>query len=161
MVRVVVMGVAGSGKTTVGRALADRLSVPFLDADDAHPPENVAKMSAGIPLTDHDRAPWLDRLGHAIAGHDRIVVTCSALKRRYRDRLRNAASVTFVFLDVGPGDARRRVEGRTDHFMGVEMIDSQFAALERPRSDEVDVLSLDGSLDVATLIDSIVGQLLD
>lgn len=159
MLRVVVMGVAGAGKTTVGRALAARLGARFVDADDAHPPANLAKMAAGIPLTDADREPWLDRLRAELAGHDRIVVTCSALKRAYRDRLRDAGGVRFAFLDVDADEATRRVATRADHFMGAGMVDSQFAALERPTDDERDVIVVDARADVPSQMDAIVARL--
>lgn len=146
MTRIVVMGVAASGKTTVGRAVADELDLEFLDADAAHPAENIAKMAAGIPLTDADRAPWLERLRDALAGSDRIVITCSALKREYRDTLRTAADdVTFVFLDVPQAEIERRIRRRRNHFMKAEMVASQFAALERPSAEETDVVIIDAS----------------
>lgn len=140
-VRIVVMGVAGSGKTTVGVALAERLATEFVDADDAHPAANVAKMRAGMPLTDADRRPWLltlrDRLGSSSA-----IVACSALKRDHRDVLREAGQVRFVFLDVDEATAAGRVSERTDHFMKASMVRSQFDTLERPSADECDVVSV-------------------
>lgn len=149
MSRVVVMGVAASGKTTVGRKLAAELDHEFLDADAAHPPENVAKMSAGIPLTDVDRAPWLARLHDALAGSREIVVTCSALKRAYRDELRTAGDadtpVQFVFLDVPEAEIERRIRRRRGHFMKAEMVASQFEAFEPPGPDEDDVAVVDAS----------------
>lgn len=146
MTRVVVMGVAASGKTTVGRAVADELDLEFLDADAAHPPDNIAKMSAGIPLTDADRAPWLRRLRDALAESDDIVVTCSALKRSYRDVLRTGADdITFVFLDVPQAEIERRIRRRRNHFMKAEMVASQFATLEWPADDETDVVVVDAS----------------
>lgn len=149
MTRIVVMGVAASGKTTIGRRLARDLGLEFLDADDAHPPENIAKMSAGIPLTDDDRGPWLDRLRQVLSQSDSIVVTCSALKRDYRDVLRAAGTdddpVWFVFLDVPRDEIVRRIERRRDHFMKADMVDSQFAALEPPGAGEDDVAIIDVS----------------
>lgn len=152
MLRVVVMGVAGSGKTTVGERLAERWQARFVDADSVHPPANVAKMAAGIPLDDADRAPWLRRLQDELASSDAIVVTCSALKRRYRDALREAGDVTFVFLDVGRDVAAERVGGRRDHFMKTGMVESQFAVFERPQPDEHDIVTVDGSLPVDTIV---------
>ena len=137
--RIVVMGVAGSGKTTVGQALAERLGARFVDGDDLHPPENVAKMSAGEPLDDHDRAPWLDAVASTLASSATIVVACSALRGVYRDRLRRAGEVTFVHLDLDEHTALERVTGRHDHFMGAEMVASQFATLE-PTHGEPDVI---------------------
>src|SRR6478752_5823950 len=116
-VRIVVMGVAGSGKTTVGRDLADALGAAFLDADSVHPPANVAKMSAGEPLTDDDRWPWLARLRAELRSSESIVVACSALKRRYRDLLRHAGEVRFVFLDLDADAARDRATHREGHYM--------------------------------------------
>ncbi len=134
-----VMGVSGSGKTTVGAALAQRLRVPFADADDFHPPENVAKMSAGIPLDDADRIPWLESIGAWLAAHaaDGGVVSCSALRRRYRDVLRAAApGQLFVHLAGSPETVARRVAGRPGHFMPASLVESQFATLEPLGADE-------------------------
>ncbi len=142
---VVVMGVAGSGKTTVGAALAGLVGVDFLDGDDLHPTSNVEKMHAGHPLTDADRWPWLDRVGGALADAARanhgLVVACSALKRAYRDRIRAAAGpdLLFVFLDVSQDEAHRRLRVRLDHFMPAALLDSQFDTLESPEG-EADVL---------------------
>ena len=132
VMRVVVMGVAGSGKTTVGARVADRLGARFLDADDLHPPANIDKMAAGQPLDDHDRRPWLQHVRDELRGEESIVVACSALTRRYRDVLRQAGGVQFVFLDLDAVTARQRTEHRTGHFMGTSMIVSQFEALEPP-----------------------------
>lgn len=135
---IVVMGVSASGKTSAGQALARRLGCDFVDGDDLHPPANVAKMSAGTPLTDEDRWPWLDRVG-AILGDARahprgVVIACSALRKIYRDRIRAAAGrgVGFVFLDITRAEAARRIAGRRGHFMPASLLDSQFATLERP-----------------------------
>src|SRR6056297_3550354 len=100
--RIVVMGVSGSGKTTTGLRLAHALGVEYLDADDAHPDANVEKMAAGIPLTDDDRRPWLVELTAQLARRQRVVITCSALKRAYRDTLRGAGGATFVYLRLPP-----------------------------------------------------------
>ncbi|MGE3857551.1 MAG: gluconokinase [Dehalococcoidia bacterium] len=138
---VVVMGVSGAGKTTVGRALAARLGWAFLDADDLHPAANVAKMAAGQPLTDTDRAPWLDAVAAHIAAWDAEgrsgVVACSALRRGYRDRLATACDgVRFVHLDVPPAIARERLAKRAGHFMPASLLDSQYATLEPIADDE-------------------------
>jgi len=133
---VVLMGVCGCGKSTIGRALAAELDWPFLDADTVHPQANVAKMAAGIPLTDEDRWPWFDRIvaemrRHAAAGKH-VVIACSALKQAYRDRLATGGSVRFVYLK---GDAKTiapRLAGRTGHFMPPSLLESQFATLEEP-----------------------------
>ncbi|MCX7892988.1 MAG: gluconokinase [Burkholderiales bacterium] len=134
---VVVMGVAGAGKTTVGRLLARHLAARFADADDFHPPENVAKMRAGVALDDADRAPWLARLNALVAASaaagEPLVLACSALKRAYRERLADGVpGVRFVFLD-GPRELlARRLAGRTGHYMNPDLLDSQLATLERP-----------------------------
>ncbi|NRQ35209.1 gluconokinase [Nonomuraea sp. NN258] len=155
------MGVTGSGKTTVGGALAARLGVPFADADDFHSPANVAKMSAGVPLDDADRRPWLRSIGrwlheHAGAG---AVVGCSALKRAYRDLLRaDAPSTCFVHLDGDAETIRRRVAARPGHFMPESLVASQFATLEPLQDDEPGVV-LDLSLPVADLVSAAVAAL--
>lgn len=135
----VVMGVAGSGKTVVGSALAERLGLPFRDADTFHPAANVQKMAAGHPLDDQDRAPWLQAVGAWLADHRATgaIVTCSALKRRYRDALRQAAGdLPFLHLD-GPRDVvATRVAQRVDHFMPASLVDSQYEALEPLEPDE-------------------------
>jgi len=138
---VVVMGVSGSGKSTIAAALAGRIGGLFLDADDFHPSDNVAKMTAGVPLTDEDRMPWLRAVGEAIDTQSRrgrvTVVACSALRRRYRDALREAAAdLFFVQLDGSPELLAARLSGRTDHFMPPSLLASQLAALEPLEADE-------------------------
>ena len=137
----VVMGVSGSGKSTVGAALAQRLGVPFEDADDLHPPANIAKMSKGIPLDDADRLPWLRaiaaRIDEARQARKPIVVTCSALKRSYRSTLADGhEDVGFIYLHGAKELIARRLAARTDHFMPPGLLDSQFAALQEPAADE-------------------------
>ena len=146
----VVMGVSGSGKSTVGAALARRLRVPFADADDFHPPANIAKMSAGLPLDDVDRAPWLAAIGRWLAAQaDGAVVSCSALRRTYRDRLRAyAPDLELVHLDGSRATIARRQAARPGHFMPASLLDSQFATLEPLEPDEPGlVLSVDESVD--------------
>jgi carbohydrate kinase (thermoresistant glucokinase family) len=157
--RVVVMGVAGSGKTTVGAALAEGLGAAFVDADSLHSPASVEKMAAGIGLTDDDRWPWLARLRATLRTEGSTLVTCSALKRTYRDMLRHAPGIRFVFLDVSAAIAMERTEAREGHFMRSGMLAGQFEALERPGADETDVLVVDGSLPVQTLVDDLVARL--
>jgi gluconokinase len=133
---VVLMGVCGCGKTTVGRALAAKLEWRFLDADDFHPQANVAKMAHGVPLTDDDRWPWLDRVvaelqRHQLAGLH-VVLACSALKQAYRDRLAQGGDVRFVYLKGDAATIEPRLAGRSGHFMPASMLASQFAALEEP-----------------------------
>ncbi|MEU3099881.1 gluconokinase [Streptomyces sp. NPDC006967] len=136
---VVVMGVSGSGKTTVGKLLARDLDVPYIEGDDLHPAANVAKMRAGDPLDDEDRRPWLDEIARWLAGHADSggVVTCSALKRRYRDRLTTAApNVLFLHLDGSPELIAARITARQGHFMPPELLHTQFADLEPLGDDE-------------------------
>lgn len=138
---IVVMGVSGSGKTTVGGALARRLGVPFRDADEFHPKANVEKMSAGIPLTDEDRWPWLDAIAAAIreTPPDKgIIASSSALRRIYRDRILRSAGrpVTFVHLEGTKESIAPRMATRTGHFMPLSLLDSQLATLEPPAADE-------------------------
>jgi gluconokinase len=136
---IVVMGVSGSGKTTVGELLADRLGWEFADADEFHSAANVAKMRAGTPLTDADRAAWLRAIAtwiedHIAAGKDGVV-TCSALKRAYRERLRGSG-VWFVYLDGDRELIARRMATRHGHFFPAKLLDSQFRDLEPPGPDE-------------------------
>ncbi|WP_426511291.1 gluconokinase [Dactylosporangium sp. McL0621] len=137
----IVMGVAGTGKTTVGAMLAGRLHWLYAEADDFHPAANVEKMAAGTPLTDADREPWLAAIGRWIderaAAGEPGVVTCSGLKRAYRDRLRQGRpQVRMVFLQGSRELIARRLAARHGHFMRAEMLDSQFADLEPPEPDE-------------------------
>lgn len=139
MALVVVMGVTGSGKSTVGEALGKRLGLPFADADDFHSPENVAKMRAGQPLDDADRAPWLRAIGRWLAEHRDAggVVSCSALKRAYRDVLREEApDAVFLHLDGDQETVRQRVAHRPGHFMPASLVQSQYDALEPLGADE-------------------------
>lgn len=140
---VVVMGVAGTGKTTIGRRLAELLDVPYAEGDEFHPPANIAKMTAGTPLDDADRAPWLDLIG--AWAHERRgtggVVSCSALKRAYRDRLRAAGpGLFFVHLSGDRALVEQRMAGRKGHFMPRSLLDSQFATLEPLQPDEAGVV---------------------
>ena len=139
--RIVLMGVAGCGKSSVGVALGAALGVPYRDGDDLHPPANVAKMAAGNPLTDADRAPWLTRVGQALATDAPLIIGCSALKRRYRDQIRAEATgpVVFVHLSGTRALIESRMVSRQNHFMPVSLLDSQFSALEPPTPDEMAV----------------------
>jgi gluconokinase len=147
------MGVSGSGKSTVGAALAGRLHVPFEDADDLHPEANVAKMTRGEPLDDHDRWPWLERIGEWLAAHaDGGVIACSALKRKYRDQLRHhCRSVEFLHLEGGRDLIENRQASRPGHFMPASLLTSQFETLEPLGPDERGVV-----VDVAGSVDAIV-----
>ncbi|MFJ8183911.1 gluconokinase [Streptomyces sp. NPDC096105] len=138
----VVMGVAGTGKTTIGPLLAARLGVPYAEGDDFHPQSNIAKMSAGTPLTDDDRWPWLDAIGDWAQGRAGLggVVSCSALKRSYRDRLRAAApGVVFVHLTGDRALVEDRMSQRQGHFMPTALLDSQFATLQPLEPDETGI----------------------
>ena len=150
---IVVMGVSGSGKSTVGAALAQRLRVPFADADDFHPPANLAKMTSGEALDDDDRYPWLEAIGEWLAGHpDGGVMSCSALKRKYRDQLRrHCADVEFLHLSGTPEVIGRRQASRPGHFMPASLLASQFDTLEPLASDERGI-----SIDVDQNIDAII-----
>ena len=137
----VVMGVSGSGKSTLGEALSKRLGWPFQEGDDLHPPANIAKMSAGVPLTDADRAPWLAAVGAWIDGRIAAggggVITCSALKAAYRKTLtQGRPSVRLIYLDADEAVIERRVAARKGHFMPASLVASQFADLEPPGLEE-------------------------
>lgn len=142
---VIVMGVSGSGKTTVGHQLAAALGWRYIEGDDFHPPKNVAKMSRGEPLTDTDRAPWLAALvteiEHLSASKTSAVVTCSALKQRYRDRLQESSPLTFVYLKGSAATLKSRLVERTGHFMKVNLLENQLATLEEP--EEAIIINID------------------
>jgi len=152
---VALMGVCGSGKTTVGRALAAALRWPFHDADDFHPPENVAKMASGVPLDDTDRVPWLakiaDTLAQGEARGEHAVLACSALKRAYRDRIAMAGDVRFVYLKGDLPTIAARLATRKHEYMPASLLASQFAALEEPDG----ALVVDIRDDVATQVEAI------
>jgi gluconokinase len=153
------MGVSGSGKSTVGAALAQRLRVPFADADDFHPEGNITKMSRGEPLDDDDRFPWLEAIGEWLAAHEDRggLMSCSALKRRYRDQLRrHAPGVVFAHLAGSRSTIERRQASRPGHFMPASLLTSQFATLEPLEPDESGF-----DLDVDQSVDAIVTEFLD
>jgi gluconokinase len=158
----IVMGVSGSGKSTIASHLAERLRWTFEDGDRFHPASNVAKMSAGHPLTDEDRWPWLEAIANEIGrvceagGH--VVIACSALKRAYRDVLRRGRDdVRFVFLDGSKALIAERLARRKGHFMPPGLLDSQFKTLEPPQADERSIrVSIDAP--VETIINNIVAQ---
>ena len=157
MTVVVLMGVAGSGKSTVGTALAARLGWPFQEGDALHPPGNIAKLAAGHPLTDADRGPWLARIQEWIAAHTDGVITCSALKRGYRDTLRDA-HVVFVHLAVPRGELATRLATRAGHFMPAALLESQLADLEPPADDEPAV-TVDATLPPKELVEAIIARI--
>ena len=156
----VVMGVSGCGKTSVGRRLAQQLGLAFVEGDELHPPRNVALMAAGTPLTDADRVDWLaaiaSRLAQAHAAQQGLVVSCSALKRGYRDQLRRACpGLRFVYLHGETDLLRRRMAARTGHYMPASLLDSQLATLEPPGSDEAAI-----AVDVAPPTDHVAATVL-
>ncbi len=154
------MGVSGAGKTTVGEALARRLGVEFLDADEFHPPENVAKMAAAIPLTDSDRWPWLERLNSELATRQAAskgaVLACSALKEAYRSRLvEGVAGANLVFLNGRIEFIRERMRTRKHKYMPAALLESQFATLEPPGN----AIEIDAALGVAEAVEKIAAKL--
>lgn len=152
---VVVMGVAGSGKTRIGTMLAGQLGWPFLDADDFHPPANIAKMAAGIPLDDADRIPWLEAIHAKLTKIENAVLACSALKERYRQRLGAGLDVRFVYLRATRELIAARLRERRGHFFAPELIESQFEALEEPG----DALVVDAAQAAATIVKELVRTL--
>jgi gluconokinase len=153
---VILIGVAGSGKTTVGRALARRLGARFVEGDDYHAPAAIARMRAGTPLNDADRTPWLVRLNavaaSAVDRREHAVIACSALKERYRDLLRGSLrGVRFVHLKADEGTLRRRLETRSGHFAGPALLASQLGDLEDP----ADALTLDAATPIEDLVAAI------
>jgi gluconokinase len=158
--RVVVMGVSGCGKSEVGARLARALSIPLVEGDGFHPPANIAKMRQGLPLDDGDRAGWLQVLGEQLAAQPGgAVLTCSALKRTYRERLRAAApGLRFVHLALTPQQALDRVASRKDHFYPPSLVASQFQALEDPAS-EPGVVTVDATLPLQAVVDAALAGL--
>ena len=156
---IVVIGVAGSGKTTIGTMLADAMTCLFMDGDSLHPQESIDKMSHGIPLTDSDRGPWLSAiharmLDYCQSGQD-LVVGCSALKQEYRRVLAEGIPITWVYLKGSPALIRSRLRHRSNHFMKVELLASQFDALEEPD----DALVIDVSAPPTVIVKHILSQL--
>lgn len=156
---ILLMGVAGSGKTTVGELLASQLHWKFIDGDSFHSAENVAKMSSGIPLTDADRAPWLAALRASIKTwlrtNENIALAASALKQKYRDELLIDPSIKLVYLRSTPEAIHDRLQARTNHFMNSTLADSQFADLEEPSN----AITIDADLDPTEIVRSIRTQL--
>ncbi|MCP9496420.1 MAG: gluconokinase [Pyrinomonadaceae bacterium MAG19_C2-C3] len=154
----IVMGVSGSGKTTIGELLAQKLKCEFADADDFHPPANVAKMSAGIPLDDDDRAPWLRALRDLISEHLEarryLVLACSALKESYREQLQISDAVKIIYLKGDYKIIADRLHDRRGHYMNPRLLDSQFATLEEPAGENII------TVDIAGTPDEIVSQIM-
>lgn len=161
---VIVMGVSGCGKSSVGRALAQQFCLPYLEADEFHPPENVDKMSRGVPLSDDDRWPWLKALSHGMVDaaemNGGVIASCSALKRIYREFILEKIDqpALFVFLDGDRETIYSRMQARSDHYMPPSLLDSQFADLERPDQDEP-VLSFSIEQTVNDLVEEISAAL--
>jgi len=147
--RIIIMGVSGCGKSSVGAGLSQRLGILYRDGDDLHPAANVEKMRAGHPLTDDDRWPWLDRVAAVLAVDAPVIVGCSALRRAYRDRLRAGAGglVHFVHLAGSRELLAKRMSARTGHYMPLSLLDTQLAALEPPSPDEALTIDIDQTLD--------------
>lgn len=163
-IKCVVMGVCGSGKTSVGKALAEHFGATFIDGDDLHPRANIIKMASGSPLNDDDRAPWLERIGDVFFSLQRRsmsgVIVCSALKKKYRDQIRAGnENLIFVHLQGSMDTILERMAARQGHFMKKEMVQSQFDTLEMPSADETDVVnvSIEQSLEqvIACAIESV------
>ena len=151
---IILMGVSGSGKSTVGAALAREINAKFIDGDDLHPRANIQKMASGTPLNDDDRAPWLLRLNDAAYSlrhkNETGIIVCSALKRRYRDALRkDNEGMVFIYMKGSFEVIAERLKARAGHFMPTDLLRSQFDALEEPGEDEPDVLrvNIDHKLD--------------
>ncbi|HDL8054885.1 TPA: gluconokinase [Yersinia enterocolitica] len=154
---IIVMGVSGSGKTTVGEAVARRIHAKFIDGDDLHPRANIQKMGSGHPLNDEDRMPWLERLSDAAYSlhhkNESGIIVCSALKRRYRDRLREGnPEMVFLYLKGSFDVIMERLKARSGHFMPTDLLKSQFEALEEPGSEEPDVICVDIDADIDEVV---------
>ena len=160
MQRIVIMGVSGCGKSSVGAALSGALGIPYRDGDDLHPPANVAKMRVGEALTDADRWPWLDRVAGELARLAPVIVGCSALRRSYRDRIRAGAGgpVCFVHLAGSREVISARMAARSGHFMPTSLLDSQFATLEPPGPDEA-AMTIDIDQPMERLVADVLRQL--
>lgn len=158
MISLVFMGVSGCGKSSIGVAVASRLSLPMIEGDHYHPTANLQKMQAGQPLSDLDRAGWLSTLADLVSQHrSGVVMTCSALKRRYRDQLRSGCpSLQFVFLELPPAVAHQRVLLRgASHFMPSSLVASQFGDLESPQGED-GVLTVDATRNAREIVETVV-----
>lgn len=153
----IVFGVSGSGKTSVGEMLAAKLKIDFIEGDDLHPKSNIDKMKNGIALTDADRLPWLsiikEKLLTKIIRQENFVLSCSALKVSYRDILREAGNIKFLFLKVGEEEVAERLENREGHFMPKSLIHSQIETLESPKENENDILIIDASKNASEVLE--------
>ncbi|OWF81101.1 gluconate kinase [Yersinia frederiksenii] len=161
---IIVMGVSGSGKTTVGEAVARRIHAKFIDGDDLHPRANIQKMGSGHPLNDEDRMPWLERLSDAAYSlnhkNETGIIVCSALKRCYRDRLREGnPEMVFLYLKGSFDVIMGRLKARSGHFMPTDLLKSQFEALEEPGAEEPDVICVDIDADIDEVVARCVSAL--
>lgn len=161
---IILMGVSGSGKSTIGAAVAREIKAKFIDGDDLHPRANIQKMASGQPLNDDDRAPWLQRLNDAAYSlnhkNENGIIVCSALKRRYRDLLRkDNDNMVFIYLKGSFEVILARLQARSGHFMPTDLLKSQFDALEEPGADEKDVVCVDIDTDVEGVVDRCVAAL--
>ncbi|MGL4485918.1 MAG: gluconokinase [Yersinia sp. (in: enterobacteria)] len=154
---IIVMGVSGSGKTTVGEAVARQIHAKFIDGDDLHPRANIQKMGGGYPLNDQDRIPWLERLSDAAYSlnhkNETGIIVCSALKRCYRDRLRQGnEGMVFLYLKGSFHVIMERLKARSGHFMPTDLLNSQFETLEEPGTEEPDVICVDIDADIDDVV---------
>lgn len=161
---IILMGVSGSGKSTIGVAVAREIQAKFIDGDDLHPRANIQKMASGQPLNDDDRAPWLQRLNDAAYSlnhkNETGIIVCSALKRRYRDLLRqDNENMVFIYLKGSFEVILARLKARSGHFMPTDLLKSQFDALEEPASDEKDVICIDIDTDIEGVVSRCVAAL--
>ena len=158
----VIWGVSGVGKTTIGKLLAQELGWKFIEADDFHPHANIDKMKRGVPLTDEDRQPWLESLRaviqRSLAANESAVLACSALKKKYRDRLRASSKVKFVFLHGSRARIAEQLKHRRGHFMNPKLLESQFADLEEPKPSE-DALTVEIGADPSRVVAEIMASL--
>lgn len=159
-----VFGVSGSGKTLIGKILAERLRIEFIEGDDFHPDANIAKMKSGHPLVDADRMPWLNILEKKIAqkasNSQSFVMSCSALKIRYRDVLRKGGNIIFLFLNVAEKVVAERLNNRKHHFMPAALLHSQIETLEYPQENERDIIEIDASQTPEKIVEDILGKIL-
>jgi carbohydrate kinase (thermoresistant glucokinase family) len=156
--RIVVIGVAGSGKTTVGEGLAARLGIPFFDADTLHTPEAVEQMRRGEPLTDAERDAWFDRVVAAMRARDPVVVACSALRRAHRDRLRSLGDARMFLLEVPTAELERRLRERAGHYFPASLLQSQIHSFDPPEDAE-GIVAIDADRPEQEIVDAIAAEL--
>ena len=153
----IVIGVSGSGKTSISKMLAAQLKISFIEGDDLHPQSNIDKMKNGIALNDADRFPWLniikEKISEKITNQKSLVLSCSALKISYRDILREAGNIKFLFLKVDEEEVAERLENREGHFMPKSLIHSQIETLESPKENENDILIIDASKNASEVLE--------